>query len=110
MAEHRPLTPCTGCEVPTVGSYTWKRMSKAERVGLQRHSGHGLCPRCYSRERRQTPATRSMVPRAVVVEEWEWLDHDRMASRAQRVRTAAARLGMTPDALDKALTRAGVAA
>lgn len=76
------------------------------------HGAKDMCVRCYSHVRyydeRRPPNPRQQRPRAHVLEDWEWLDHDPFVSGTERIRQAAPRLGMTVRALQKALERAGV--
>ena len=97
--------PCVRCGVPMMPTRRWRALTSEER----RSSGHaarGLCDRCYrvSRgdladyERRSRPSVETAE------EATRLLDPTRpVASQLPHV---AARLGMTPAAVEKALARA----
>lgn len=108
---------CLGCGRPTVSQNQWRALSVEERRALQArvrpNIGRGLCPACYMRARKAGTLEdfeRATVPAALVVSEWQHADLPRDWSKAKRVRHLAPRLSMTPDALERALLRAGVAA
>jgi hypothetical protein len=111
---------CTRCGTPTISSHAWHKVPRPRLDLPYRCRGiAGRCARCSHAERyakrilaREAAGVkvRRQVKAASVVEDWEWLDHDRTTSRAARIRAAAPRIGMTPTALSKALSRAGIAA
>lgn len=93
---------CAMCRQPMVPQHS---EVPADHV---RHNGRGLCGGCYSRaEQAGTLADypRRQKPRADLLEDWELL-----RSEGYSVQHAAERLGMTHEAMRKALRRAGVAA
>lgn len=108
---------CAACERRTVPERAWKRADDTQRQlwresGMVRGSGRGLCKPCYTKHYKAGTLDtfpRVTVPRRDVVDDWQHLAAERAGmSRAQAVQVLAPRMGMTPDALEKALDRAGI--
>lgn len=77
---------------------------KRAHEGQPRHAGRGLCTACHSRHKYNGTLLdfeRKSWPRDLLLDEWVLLRDDGV-----RPRQAAARLGVTYDALDRALCRA----
>lgn len=115
MHDVRTQDPCRSCGCKLVTTGTWRAADSDQRAiwnaaGLREHKGRGLCSRCYYRHRQDGTLAdfeRTTMPEDMVVAEWHRLD-DGDGSRAQRVQRLAPRLGMKPDALERALDRAGI--
>lgn len=108
---------CRECSATLVPSRAWRTLSPEERAerrakGYDVRSGRGLCNRCYGLlwyRGDLIDVPRITVPIADVLEAWERDDHRPGESRKSRCRRLTPRLGMTPNALERALLRAGVA-
>ena len=110
------MDTCDDCSDELVPLADWMRLTLPERRlarqrGKARKAGRGLCERCYMNRRNRgtlIDAPRTTVPREHVLDEWRHLV-DRERTAKENAAAIAPRLGMTPDALLKALSRAGVA-
>lgn len=109
---------CLVCERRLILEHHWRAMSAeakatAKHTGRAAHRCRGLCTRCH--DRAAAAGTLEDFPRINmagpdVLAEWEWL-HEAgelrsSDSRAQRIRQAAPRIGLSEEALDAALWRA----
>lgn len=103
---------CSRCRRRTMPKDRWRAKSRTERKALQARGvtargGRGLCDSCYryAWERGElVDHERKLRPWSEVREDWEALA-DRSLSRNENARRLAPRLGMTYDALDRALSR-----
>ena len=107
---------CESCGDLLVVHNRWKEMDADTRANLRlagynTKNGHGECRRCARRRLRaaEGAAPRSFYINAEVLSEWDRFV-DRRESKARNIEALAPRLGMTVDALEKALQRAGVRA
>lgn len=94
---------CKTCHRRMVSQAVWKAMTPQERQdsGARRVDSFGHCNPCASR-RRYGPTERSYRTREEVLEDWAWLKD----SGVTDLQVAADRMGMSFDALEKALWRA----
>lgn len=107
-----PLCLGDGCGRRLVTQAAWRALSNEERraqraQGLAGRQGRGLCLTCYTRLRRTgglIDFERPNRSRAEVLEEWRALPTE--GSTNERIRQLAPRLGMTVDALSRAICRA----
>lgn len=109
---------CRECGAGLVRQRVWRKLTQAERdrltaEGKRRQERPGLCSRCFHRANREKQrAEADIMTRDLVLTDWRWLHETGQLSEteplAARVRVAAPRMGMTVDALAKALERAGV--
>jgi len=111
---------CRVCGHTLVPRATWYKLTPEQRrdlmdAGYMRSQARQLCVTDY--EYARTRGTLEDHERLMRTQEWlvEDFEHIRDtlpldASRAERLRRAGERLGMTPNSLDVALRRAGVAA
>jgi hypothetical protein len=101
-------TTCPSCGHPTVGRTEWQNMPKPRPA--RRRAEDGRCTRCARGPANGSP--REQVTRELVLADWQWLHEtgqlDPLDSIKHRVKIAAPRMGMSPDALEQALRRAGI--
>ena len=100
--------PCIRCGVPMMPDRRWRALTSEERSssGQAKHAARGLCNHCYKAsrgdladyERRSRPSVETAEEAARL------LDPTRPV--ASQLAHVAARLGMTPAAVEKALARA----
>lgn len=117
----RALRACVGtCETTLIPRAQWYRLGREARdqlteAGFRRSQARGLCSACYEYARDTGTIDqyeRRLRPSAWLLEDFEHI-RDTLpvgVSRAERLRRAGDRLNMSPEALDLALRRAGVAA
>lgn len=109
---------CLDCERLLILEATWRAMTPVEvatakHTGRAKHCARGLCNGCYVRHKAHGTLdnyARSTTPAEVALAEWEWLHEAGELRRsdvlADRIRQAAPRIGMSPEALEAALQRA----
>lgn len=106
---------CVECETPGRSAYQFRKAPAETRTrwrdaGIRRIEARGLCQPCYRDARlagRLTDYERRNRDRAEILEDWE-LMANAMAPIRTEVRRLAPQFGMTVDALEAALRRAGV--
>lgn len=107
--------PCVECGRPGLSAYQFRTTDPDTRVrwrdqGIRRIEARGLCQPCYRtamRAGRLTDYERRNRDRAEILEDWELLAEP-MVPLKREVRRLAPQFGMTEDALEAALLRAGV--
>lgn len=110
------MTLCVypGCSYQLVPKCQWEGLTRLERWQLRQngrneYGGRGLCKRCHDRAKRYNTLhdfPRLTVSREEVLAEWAHVDRDRTLPRKQQIQMVAPRMGMTPEALERALLRA----
>lgn len=106
---------CVRCEAQMVTNDRWRDAGQEQRrawckAGVFRHTGRGLCHRCYGwllRRGLLIDYARSNARWADVLEEYDFL-HDPHRTQAENVRHLAPKLGVSEKALKFALVQAGV--
>lgn len=109
---------CQPCGRLMVRATDWRTATAEERAeqrkaGRDSHQGRGLCSRCYRDAHRAGTVIdfpRSTQDAVDVLEEYEAMEHRAHQSQASRCRELAPRLGMTWQAVEKAVLRARRAA
>lgn len=109
------VSRCHDCRRELVAQREWRAMDSDQRgfhlaSGRASRASRGLCQGCDSTRRHR--GTIDDLPRAYrtnaeVVEEWNAL-HDPGAPMNRNIRAVAPRIGMTTQALARALARAGI--
>lgn len=109
--------PCVDCGCSMVAHYRWRRLPEAYRRALlvhdiRFHMGRTLCTACYQRRRADDTVIdveRRTLGRDELLDEWHSFTKNR-DTYTQNVKAFAEYLGRNFDAVEKALTRAGVRA
>lgn len=108
-------TRCVECGTPGRSAYQFRKATPEtrdqwRRDGLRRIEARGLCQQCYRAAMDAGTLAdyeRRTRPRGEILEDWELLA-DNMVPIRTEARRLAPQFGMTVDALEAALRRAGV--
>lgn len=108
-------TTCVECGQPGRSAYQFRKATPEQRVawrdhGIRRIEARGLCQPCYRDARldgRLTDYERRNRDRDEILEDWHLLANPMVPLRTE-VRRLAPQFGMSEDALEASLRRAGV--